>query len=219
MGKCYMLQSNAVSHWLGGNLESALSPIVGPWVLVKDGCDWSHPKACSSIHFFSVYTLKLDIFSSVNLTQLPMALSFWRSENTGIRNISLNLVSHWHYFKISDSRFLSCAFGWMYKIDIALLRCLLTKWPPFRRRHIQMHFREWKCMNCELNFIEICSLRSNWQWPSIGSNNDLAPNGRQAIVWTNDGSVYWRIYASLGLNELINIYASLGAHFINMDYL
>ena len=22
-----------------------------------------------------------------------------------------------------------------------------TKWTPFRRRHIQMHFREWKCMN------------------------------------------------------------------------
>ena len=23
-----------------------------------------------------------------------------------------------------------------------------------------------------------------------------------AIIWTNDGMVYWRIYASLGLNEL-----------------
>ena len=25
---------------------------------------------------------------------------------------------------------------------------------------------------------------------------------RQAIIWTNDGLVYWRIYASLGFNEL-----------------
>ena len=25
---------------------------------------------------------------------------------------------------------------------------------------------------------------------------------RQPIIWTNDGLVYWRIYASLGLNEL-----------------
>ena len=24
----------------------------------------------------------------------------------------------------------------------------------------------------------------------------------QAIIWTNDGLVYWRIYASLGPNEL-----------------
>ena len=28
------------------------------------------------------------------------------------------------------------------------------------------------------------------------------PTRRQAIIWTNDGIVYWRIYASLGLNEL-----------------
>ena len=25
---------------------------------------------------------------------------------------------------------------------------------------------------------------------------------RQAIIWTNDGIVYWRMYVSLGLNEL-----------------
>ena len=36
----------------------------------------------------------------------------------------------------------------------------------------------------------------------IGSDNGLAPIIRQAIIWTNDGIVYWRIYASLGLNEL-----------------
>ena len=26
----------------------------------------------------------------------------------------------------------------------------------------------------------------------------------QAIIWTNDGLVYWRIYVSLGLNEVIH---------------
>ena len=37
---------------------------------------------------------------------------------------------------------------------------------------------------------------------SIVSNNGLAPTRRQqAIIWTNDGIVYWRKYASLGLNE------------------
>ena len=38
----------------------------------------------------------------------------------------------------------------------------------------------------------------------IGSDNGLAPSRWQAIIWTNDGIVYWRIYASLGLNELKN---------------
>ena len=26
-------------------------------------------------------------------------------------------------------------------------------------------------------------------------NSSLTPNKRQAIIWTNDGLVYWRIYS------------------------
>ena len=37
----------------------------------------------------------------------------------------------------------------------------------------------------------------------IGLDNGLAPVRLQAIIWTNDGLVYWRIYAFLGLNEFI----------------
>ena len=33
---------------------------------------------------------------------------------------------------------------------------------------------------------------------SIGSRNGLAPNRRQAITWTNDDLVHWRIYAAIG---------------------
>ena len=32
-----------------------------------------------------------------------------------------------------------------------------TKWPPFCRRHFQMHFLEWKCLNIDYNFTEVCS--------------------------------------------------------------
>ena len=49
-------------------------------------------------------------------------------------------------------------------------------------------------------FSEICSLRSNWQCGSIGSDSGLAPNRRQAIIWTNVGMLYW--YAPLVLSEL-----------------
>ena len=59
-----------------------------------------------------------------------------------------------------------------------------------------------KTLNFNYNFTEICSLGSNWQYGSIGSDNGLAPNRRQAIIWTNDGPGYWRLYASLDLNEL-----------------
>ena len=37
---------------------------------------------------------------------------------------------------------------------------------------------------------------------NIGSDNGLTPVRRQAIIWINDGPVYWHIYASLGLTEL-----------------
>ena len=48
----------------------------------------------------------------------------------------------------------------------------------------------------------MCSLGYNLQYGSIGSDNGLAPNRWQAIIWTNVGMLYWCIYASLGLNEL-----------------
>ena len=34
--------------------------------------------------------------------------------------------------------------------------------------------------------------------PSIGLDNGLAPNRRQAIIWTNADSIPWCIYAALG---------------------
>ena len=37
------------------------------------------------------------------------------------------------------------------------------------------------------NFSEVCSWKSNWQYSSIGSDNGLALNRQQAIVWINDG--------------------------------
>ena len=51
----------------------------------------------------------------------------------------------------------------------------------------------------------MCSFMSNLQYVIIGSDNGLAPKRRQAIIWTIDGLVYWRIYASLGLNELTRV--------------
>ena len=32
-----------------------------------------------------------------------------------------------------------------------------TKWPPFRRRHFQVHLLEWKCRNFDSNFNDVYS--------------------------------------------------------------
>ena len=68
-----------------------------------------------------------------------------------------------------------------------------------------MAFLEWKYMHFDYNFTEVCSQGSNWQYPSIGSGNGVALNRQQAIIRTNDGIAYRRIYVSPGLNELIQV--------------
>ena len=68
--------------------------------------------------------------------------------------------------------------------------------------HFQTHFLEWKLLHFYSNFIAICSQASKYQYVSIGSDDGLAPNRRQAITWTNTGPVYWCIYVSFSLNEL-----------------
>ena len=49
-----------------------------------------------------------------------------------------------------------------------------------------------------LKFVTKCLI-------GMGSDNGLAPKRRQAIIWTNYASVYWRMYASLGLSEWTHI--------------
>ena len=54
-----------------------------------------------------------------------------------------------------------------------------------------------KMYEFQLGFHWILFLRVQLTLIHIGSD------GRQrAIIWNNDGIVYWRIYASLGLSEL-----------------
>ena len=63
-------------------------------------------------------------------------------------------------------------------------------------------FHEWKVLYFDQNFTKVSSQWSNWQYPSIALENGLAPNRRQAIIWTNADPIHWRIYAALGGNEL-----------------
>ena len=41
------------------------------------------------------------------------------------------------------------------------------------------------------------------RWVSFGSDDGLAPNEWQAIIWTNDGLVYWHI--CIGQPQWVNL--------------
>ena len=63
-------------------------------------------------------------------------------------------------------------------------------------------FLQWKYSNFHQYFIEVYSHGSNLQFISIDSDNGLALKRLQAIILTNGGLFYWRIYALLDLNSL-----------------
>ena len=69
--------------------------------------------------------------------------------------------------------------------------------------HFQMQFFHRRWLYFDQNFTKVCSQGSNQQQSSIGSDNGLARNRRQAIIWASDGLDYLCIYVSLSLNELI----------------
>ena len=61
-----------------------------------------------------------------------------------------------------------------------------------------------KVLYFDLNFTEFCSQWSSWQQNSIGSDNGLASNRPEAIIWTNADQIHWRTYAALWGDELSN---------------
>ena len=85
-------------------------------------------------------------------------------------------------------------------IDVGQLFFPWAKWPPFGRRHFQMHCFDWKTrisINNSLKFVPKSPINNT---PAFGSDNGLAPTTRQAIIWTNVDPIHWRIYAALGVD-------------------
>ena len=72
----------------------------------------------------------------------------------------------------------------------------------FGRQQFQMHFLALK-FEFWLKFHWSLFVSVQLTIPSIGSDNGLAPNRRQAIIWTNADPIYWRIYAALRGDEFM----------------
>ena len=53
-------------------------------------------------------------------------------------------------------------------------------------------------------YIEIYCWGSSWDKVIIGSGNGLSPVRRQAITYTNDDPIPYKIYDSPGLNDSMN---------------
>ena len=58
-------------------------------------------------------------------------------------------------------------------------------------------------INVIIIIVVVVWLSSDRQQTIIGSDSGYSPN-RQTIFWTNDCTVHWRIYTSLGLSDSVN---------------
>ena len=63
-----------------------------------------------------------------------------------------------------------------------------------------MYFLEWRYVNFNWYFTEVCFWGSDQQYTTTGPDKGLALTGQQAIIWTNDGKstdAYMRHLASM----------------------
>ena len=72
---------------------------------------------------------------------------------------------------------------------------MLNVWRRQNTKYISL--MNFTLMYVYLRFTEICSLCSKQQYAQFGLDNGLAPIRRQAIIWTDNGLVYWPIHVSL----------------------
>ena len=71
----------------------------------------------------------------------------------------------------------------------------------FYKPHFQMDFLQWKYFNFDWKFHRNLFPKGVID-PTLVQINGLAPNTREAIIWTNDCIVYCRIYTSFGPSVL-----------------
>ena len=65
----------------------------------------------------------------------------------------------------------------------------IEKSTPFCIQHFRFHFLEWKLWQFDFKITGICCPVATWQYETLGLDNDLAPNKRQTIAWTNTGLI------------------------------
>ena len=93
-----------------------------------------------------------------------------------------------------------CNWKWFMAL-LTLTHWAEAKWTPLRRRHFQVHILERKCMQFDQSFTEVV--------PMAPINN--IPALVQIMAWRRPGDKplsepMRRIYASLGLNELKDVF-------------
>ena len=109
-------------------------------------------------------------------------------------------VKSYHIFTEFNLFFVRLILFWIdeliqfYSIYMSSMDIEFYLWYENCRRHFKMYL-QWKCLNFDYNFTEVCSQGSNW----------LAPNRRETITQINADPVPRRIYTALGGNKITKL--------------
>ena len=134
------LLCNDVSHWLGANLciplpladsfhMNILTPQAGFSVVRSP---YNHCPLCSAMVLWNPFP--------------PPFSECWRPEKS---------PQHTHCSSCTNYRY---GYTCNKHLNIEALHIETeTKCPPFSRRHCETHFLEWRCMNFDWEFSEVCS--------------------------------------------------------------
>ena len=116
---------------------------------------------------------------------------FWHCYARNVCSDGLEHTGLIHHQSIACSRHRHmknrlCVYQLFALVQCRFTYCSRNKMTTISRRHFQKHFLWMETFDYQKNFIEICSFGSNWLCVSIGLDNGLAPNRRQAINWSYD---------------------------------
>ena len=89
--------------------------------------------------------VSLKFVAKVRINNIPALVQIMAWRRTGDKPLSEPMmVILWMHICITRPQ-------WVNSVDLGIISPW-TKWLPFRRRQIQMHFREWKVLNFDKNF-------------------------------------------------------------------
>ena len=129
--------------------------------------DWSKKKHVNKRHPGHKYSW-INITQRYNSWYHHGKLKMPSDPSKSPRCVGANLVTYTNFDLSSMNK---CMVYWYciwisHDINLMPNASLLThwgrdKWAPFSRRHFQMYFLEWKCMDFDWDFTEVCSHGSN----------------------------------------------------------
>ena len=127
------------------------------------------------------------------------------------RNMKDIIILHWIYHILPNGTHIIYYSYYSHQIIWYMYKYIDTLRPRQNGRHfaddifkcIFLNENFWLSNDISLNLclFRVCLINN----VIIGSDNGLAPTRRQAIIRTNNGLVYWRIYPSFGFNESISL--------------